>query len=157
MDLDIRQANLKDLHAICDLFYNTIHAVNSKDYDASQIKVWSANRENDELWRKRLSTQYFIVAVHSEQIVGFSSVATNGYLDLMFVHQHYQGKGIATGLLAEIERYVIDNLSEKTLTTHASITAQPFFLKKGFKMIKQQTVKVQGTGLINFVMQKELK
>lgn len=157
MDLDIRQGRQNDLHAIRALFYHTIHAVNSKDYDAAQIEVWSANRDNDELWRNRVNTQYFIVAECNKEIVGFSSLTIDGYIDLMFVHQHYQGKGIAAKLLADIEAYAISNQHNKTLTTHASITARPFFSKKGFETVKQQTVNVKGISLINYVMQKELR
>lgn len=156
MDINIRQASLNDLHAIRELFYNTIHAVNIKDYNANQIEVWSANRDNEELWRNRVNSQYFIVAEHNREIVGFTSLALDGCLDLMFVHQHYQGKGIAAVLLTEVEDYAVDNLSVKTLITHASITAKPFFLKKGFEIVKQQTVNVQGIHLTNYVMQKEL-
>ena len=53
-----------------------------------------------------IKTHYFIVATNQQsQIVGFSSITNKGYLHSMFVHKDFQGKGIATILLNEIERY----------------------------------------------------
>ena len=53
-----------------------------------------------------IKTHYFIVATNQQsQIVGFSSITHQGYLHSMFVHKDFQGKGIATILLNEIERY----------------------------------------------------
>ena len=51
-----------------------------------------------------IKTHYFIVATNQQsQIVGFSSITHQGYLHSMFVHKDFQGKGIATILLNEIE------------------------------------------------------
>ncbi len=42
----------------------------------------------------------------------------------------------------------------KPLYTHASITAKPFFIKRGYKVIKQQLVEREGILLENYVMEK---
>lgn len=44
---------------------------------------------------------------------------------------------------------------EGKITTHASITAKPFFEERGYKIIKQQEVEKQGILLTNFVMEKD--
>jgi N-acetylglutamate synthase-like GNAT family acetyltransferase len=38
-----------------------------------------------------------------------------------------------------------------------SITAKPFFITKGFEVVKQQTVQIRGVNLINFIMEKHYK
>jgi putative acetyltransferase len=91
----------------------------------------------------------------NEEIVGFASVTPTGYLDFMFVHHAHQGKGIAKLLLQQIEQ-TAQHLKIDELTTHASITAKPFFEKEGFEVVKQQTVNVRSVDLINFVMQKKV-
>ena len=40
------------------------------------------------------------------------------------------------------------------LHTEASITAKPFFEKKGFRVISAQTVHVRGQDLVNYRMEK---
>lgn len=42
------------------------------------------------------------------------------------------------------------------ITTHASITARPFFEKRGYKIISENEVKRRGVALANFIMEKEL-
>ena len=44
--------------------------------------------------------------------------------------------------------------SAATFTTHASITARPFFLSRGYRVVKEQTVLRGGLELTNFVMEK---
>ena len=47
---------------------------------------------------------------------------------------NYQGMGIASAICNELERAVIGNL----ITTHASITAKPFFEHRGYKVVLEQ-------------------
>lgn len=72
-----------------------------------------------------------------------------GYLDRLYVHKDYQHHGIASS--------ICDRLEEKApavITTHASITAKPFFEKRGYVVLKKQQVERQGILLTNFVMKK---
>lgn len=41
------------------------------------------------------------------------------------------------------------------ITTYASITAKPFFEKRGYKVVKERQVERQGIFLTNYVMIKE--
>lgn len=41
-----------------------------------------------------------------------------------------------------------------TIVTHASITARPFFEKRGYRVVKEQQVERRGIRLTNFVMKK---
>ena len=43
------------------------------------------------------------------------------------------------------------------ITVHASITAKPFFEKRGYKLIKKQEVERQGIFLTNFIMEKQVE
>ncbi|MBT7088103.1 GNAT family N-acetyltransferase, partial [bacterium] len=46
------------------------------------------------------------------------------------------------------------SLGVKRVYTEASITAKPFFEKRGFKVIKEQQVEKRGVKLTNFQMEK---
>ena len=72
------------------------------------------------------------------------------YLDRLFVHADYQRKGIATAICNQLEQAVQGNI-----VTHASITARPFFKKRGYTVVKEQQVERQGIFLTNFIMIKE--
>lgn len=150
----IRKAGEKDIPAITQLFKETIEAVNSKDYNGEQIKVWSAGHIYTDRWINRLTSQYFIVAVIDEVIVGFGSITPEGYLDMMYVHKNYQGIGIAYALVDEL----LANASKNNLsivTSDVSITAKPFFEKKGFTVVTPQRKMMGGVEFLNYKMEKK--
>ena len=73
-----------------------------------------------------------------------------GYLDRLYVHKDYQGQGVASAICDELERFA----AGKTITTHASITAKPFFLHRGYRVVRKQEVIRRGVALTNLVMEK---
>lgn len=75
----------------------------------------------------------------------------SGYLDRLYVRKDYQRQGIASAICVELERFA----AGKTITTHASITAKPFFQHRGYRVVRKQEVIRRGVALTNFVMKKQ--
>lgn len=145
----IRKYQQLDCKELTELFYNTVHNVNAKDYTKEQLDVWATGKVDLEKWNESLQEHFSIVAVDDEIIVGFGDIDKTGYLDRLFVHASYQRKGIATAICNQLEQTV-----QGDITTHASITAKPFFEKRGYKIVKEQQVERQGIFLTNFCMKK---
>lgn len=146
----IREYQPSDCEEMAELFYNTVHTVNAKDYTKEQLNVWATGRVDLEKWNQSLQEHDTLVAVENERIIGFGDMDKTGYLDRLFVHKDYQKKGVATALCDKLEQGV-----QGKIITHASITARPFFEKRGYKVVKEQQVERQGILLTNFVMEKE--
>lgn len=146
----IREYRSSDCEELAGLFYNTVHTVNAKDYTKEQLDVWATGQVDLEIWDRSLQEHFSIVAVEGDTIVGFGDMDQTGYLDRLYVHSEYQGKGIATAICDRLEAAVQGNV-----VTHASITARPFFEQRGYKVVKEQQVERQGIFLTNFVMIKE--
>ncbi len=146
----IREYQSSDCKELAELFYNTVHTINAKDYTKEQLDVWATEQVDLKKWDRSLQEHFSIVAVDDGIIVGFGDIDKTGYLDRLYVHSCYQGKGIATAICNRLESAVQENI-----VTHASITARPFFEKRGYKVVKEQQVKRQGISLTNFVMIKE--
>lgn len=144
----IRKYQPSDCKELADLFYNTVHTVNAKDYTKEQLNVWATGQVDLEQWNKSLQEHFSVVAVDDEIIVGFGDIDKTGYLDHLFVHTSYQRKGIASAICNQLEQAV-----QGDITTHASITAKPF-LKKRLQIVKEQQVERQGIFLTNFCMKK---
>lgn len=147
--MELRRYQRSDCEELTKLFYNTVHTVKAKDYTKEQLNVWATGQVDLEQWNQSLQEHYSIVAVENEIIVGFGDIDKTGYLDRLFVHADYQGKGIATAICNQLEQVV-----QGDITTHASITAKPFFEKRGYKVVKEQQVERQGIFLTNFCMEK---
>lgn len=155
MKINIRIYRSEDCKEIIELFYNTVHSVNTKDYNQDQLDVWAPKDIDISQWDKSLSEHYSVVIEEDKVIIGFGDLDTNGYLDRLFIHKDYQGVGIATMIVNEIEKYAKENKIE-IITTHSSITAKSFFEKQGYKVVKEQLVERKGQYLTNFIMEKSL-
>lgn len=147
--IELRKYESTDCQAVTALFYRTVHVINAKDYAKAQLDVWAPNQVDLKAWNQTLQRNYSLVAVIDQKIVGFGDITQTGYLDHLFVHADYQRRGIATAICRCLEQVV-----ENNITTQASITAKPFFEKRGYRVIKQQQVKRQGILLTNFLMEK---
>lgn len=148
--LTIRKYMPSDCIHLTELFYQTVHSVNAKDYTDEQLNAWATGSVNLDIWNKSLSEHYTIVAVKDNTIVGFGDIDDSGYLDRLYVHKDYQNQGIATAICNELER--ISRIAK--ITTHASITAKPFFTSRGYKIVKEQRVIRNGILLTNYIMEK---
>lgn len=146
----IRKYNTSDCKCLAELFYQTVHNVNAKDYTKEQLDVWATGNIDLKKWDKSFLEHYTIVAIENETIVGFGDIDKSGYLDRLYVHKDFQKQGIASAICDELEQSV----NGKKIATHASITAKPFFEKRGYKVIREQQVIRNGIFLINYVMEK---
>ena len=148
--ITIRKYQETDCETISALFYDTIHAVNAKDYNEEQLYAWAKDVKQLQNRRSDLSQQNTLIAEINGITVGFGSITKSGCLDLLFVRKNFQGQGIATALCDELEK------GFSTVKTYASVTALPFFTKRGYAVIKEQEVKRFGIKLKNYEMQKVL-
>lgn len=149
--MKIRNYKPSDCKEMAELFYHTIHTVNAKDYTEEQLNVWATGQVDLEKWNQSFLEHYSIVAVDGDRITGFGDIDETGYLDRLYVHANHQNQCVATAICDALEQTAPGNI-----TTHASITARPFFEKRGYKVIKEQQVERQGIFLTNFVMEKEM-
>ena len=147
----IRRYEPEDLGQITALFYDTVHAVNAADYAPEQLDAWADGAPDLDRWNGSLLAHHSLVAVEGRDlIVGFGDIDGTGYLDRLYVHKDRQGLGIATALCDRLERAV----DAPVITTHASITARPFFEGRGYRVIREQRVERHGVQMTNYVMEK---
>ncbi|MFV3010725.1 GNAT family N-acetyltransferase [Clostridium botulinum] len=153
--MNIRIYQSEDCREIVELFYNTVHSINSRDYNSAQLDVWAPKEIDIVSWDKSLSQHYSVVVEENDVTIGFGDLDATGYFDRLYVHKDYQGIGVATTIANELERYAQEN-HISVVTTNASITAKPFFKKRGYEVIKEQFVERNGQFLKNFIMKKVL-
>lgn len=147
----IRPYRTEDCPALARLFYETVHAVNAQDYSPAQLAVWATGQVDLPAWDASFSAHTTLVAEQAGAPVGFADMDSSGYLDRLYVHKDFQGQGIASALCDALEAAV----PAKVYTTHASITARPFFLRRGYRVVREQRVERGGVLLTNFVMEKQ--
>lgn len=148
--MKIREYTAKDCEEISKLFCDTVHTINANDYSKEQLDVWATGEIDMEAWNRSFLEHYTVVAVEDDSIIGFGDITKDGYLDHLYVHKDFQHRGIATAICDSLE----ERFSVYRVSTHASITARPFFEKRGYRVVKEQQVERKGILLTNFVMEK---
>ena len=97
-EIMIREYREADGKETAELFYNTVHIVNAKDYTKEQLAVWANAQIDRNKWNQSFQKHYSIVAMIDDIIVGFGDIDQTGYLDRLYVHSDYQRKGISTAI-----------------------------------------------------------
>lgn len=146
----IRPYKNEDCDEVSTLFYETVHTVNARDYTSEQLYAWAKDYDSLKARHNDLSKQFTLIAEINGTIAGFGSIDQSGCLDLLFVHKDHQYQGVATALCNELEKGFY------SITAFASITAKRFFEKRGYIVIREQTVERSGIELTNYEMKKEI-
>lgn len=144
----IRRYQAADCDEASVLFFETVHAVNAKDYTEEQLFAWVNGVDGLKVRSDDLIKQNTLIAELDGRIIGFGSIDGTGYLDLLFVHKHYQRQGVATALCNALEK------GFEKVTVHSSITAKPFFENRGYMVEEARCAVRGGVSLKNFKMIK---
>lgn len=148
----IRDYESRDCPVLAQLFYDTVHSINARDYTQAQLDAWATGEVDLTRWDHAFLNSHTLVA-EDGKILGFANMDEKGYLDMLYVHKNHQGKGIATALCDALE----SACESESFTVHASITARPFFESRGYQVMKEQRVQRDGIVLTNFLMKKRKK
>ena len=144
----------KYLKQIVELFINTVHNINKKDYSKEQLNVWANPYYDLEIWEKRFEKNKPCLCILKDKVVGFCEYY-DGYIDCFYVHYKYQNFGIGKLLLNYIFK-IAKNENIDKIILDSSITAKSFFEEFGFKQIKENLVKKDNVELVNFSMEREI-
>ncbi len=133
------------------IYFESVRQLARADYSAAQVAAWAPEDYDRVEWATRIQEVRPAVVVIDGQPVAFADLQASGYIDLFFVSPHHARRGIGTTLLA----YLLQQARELGMfSVHAnvSITAQPLFLRHGFRVEKINDVEVRGVTLQNATM-----
>jgi putative acetyltransferase len=153
--LTVRPYAPADLDALIALFRGSVRTVARRDYTDDQVIAWAPDEIDREAWAVRRASRPTWVAAIDETPAGFIDLESDGHIDMLYVHPGHQGKGIASTLLETVENAARAR-SVGRLYTEASLTARPFFERRGFRMLGPRTLTRGGVDLVNFRMEKIL-
>ena len=146
--MEIRKYRETDLEAIVRLFYDTVHSINIRDYSSAQIEAWTAGIDM-ERWNSTLSEHLSLVALDGSVVIGFGDIDKSAYLDRLYVHHMYQRQGVGAALCDRLE----SSAEGRPIRVQASITAKPFFEKRGYRVLKSQVIERKGVFIPNYIME----
>jgi len=153
--LQLRDHTPDDAPATLAVFRRAVHRTAARDYTAEQVAAWAPDDIDPAAWAARRAAARTRVAVREGAVVGFTDVDAAGYVDMLFVDPDAARQGVARALLEwAVATATADGATE--LTTHASITARPFFEAHGFVVVAEQHPVRRGVTLTNYRMRRPL-
>lgn len=156
MDLTIRSYAEGDARPLAEVFHRAVHEGAASRYTPEERAAWSPRILDTRSWEHRLADAETVVADTPDGPVGFMTFdPASGYLDLAFVLPDTMGKGVAASLYAVLEGRA-RALGLSRLETEASLLAEPFFARQGWRLVRRQQVERLGVLLSNAVMEKTL-
>ena len=133
MEIVIRNATAADAEAVHKIVLRALRETNARDYPPSVIDRLVLTLPDKVA--SNLETWCAFVAIVNGQVVGTGSL--NGRMvSSVYVHPDYQGHGIATKLMDAVEN-AASAQSQGTLSVQSSITAKPFYAKRGFRIVRE--------------------
>jgi len=146
----IRPYRSSDCPTLAQIYYDTIHAVNAADYTPAQLDAWATGKVNLDDWDAYFLARHSFVAEMDGKIVGFADMDDTGYLGRLYVHKDFQGLGIGTALCDAAENAV----TVPKYTLHSSITARPFYERRGYRTVEMRQMERKDQLLTTYVMEK---
>lgn len=149
--MEVRKLRQGEETELWELFYNTIHNVNIRDYDENQIEAWAPCDFDVNIAIRKFRDIDPFVAVKNGKIIGYADIQSNGLIDHFYCHHECQRQGVGSALFAAIEEEA-NKKGISEMHSNVSITARPFFEAKGFSVEKEQVIKVRDQQLRNYRM-----
>ncbi len=151
----IRAYQPEDVPQIVQIFYNTIHRVNCRDYSEAQLNAWAPAVPDAEQWIRRYDTRRCFIADQEGVITGFAELEDNGHIDCFYCHHECQRQGVGRRLYERIEEEG-RLLQLNHLFVEVSITARPFFERMGFHILHENQIVRENVLITNFSMEKHI-
>jgi GNAT superfamily N-acetyltransferase len=148
MEIVIRPATAADAEAIHKIVLQALRETNARDYPPSVIDRLVLTLPDKVA--SHLTIWCAFVALVDGQVVGTGSL--NGQtVSAVYVHPDYQGRGIGTKLMDAVENAATAQ-SQGTLSVQSSVTAKPFYNRRGFRVVQERAFGEEPT----IVMSKDI-
>lgn len=152
----LRSARPDDAAACYAVLYASVHGGTDRFYSPAERMAWAPDPTPPEGWQDQLLAGYCCVATdHEDRIIGFMTMAEDGFLDFAYVTPDWMGRGAAAALYDRIEDWARTQ-SLSLLTTEASHLSQRFLTRRGWITTARQSVIRHSVALTNFRMEKPL-
>ena len=133
--MKLRKALIKDVQEIRTLITDALLKINSKDYSKEQIEIWEkADTEEKITERIKDKNRISCVVVDENRILGYGSVK-GSEITAIYVSPERTRTGVGSKILSFLEKEAL-KMGIKALKLDSSITAFNFYLKHGYKKVK---------------------
>lgn len=160
----IRAANINDIYIIQEIARTTWPLVYRSILSSNQIEYMLDCIYNDDALRTVMESgkQKFLLIVDGEKNLGFASYGFISHelfkLYKLYVLPTHHGKGLGKLLIDEVIRISrIAGVAKLDLNVNRYNPAYYFYLKRGFKVLREEDIPIGPFLMNDYVMRLELK
>ncbi len=139
-----------------ELFAASIEELTQEDYSEDQRAAWASAAEDAVAFAERLGSMTTLVVQAHGAYLGFASLKDNAVIDMLYVHPHHAGEGVASALMDALET-IAKARSAQAVTADVSDTAVMFFEARGYEQVNRNLIARDDEWLANTYMTKALK
>ncbi len=155
MNFEISRAAITDFPLMKHLFYQTVSNFGSKLFTKEEIKEYSRLVTDTKYWKQKFDHNFIFAAKLNGEILGIISMGPTGIIEILFVHQNYQGRSIAKKLYQTIEDTArTHNIS--VLRSHVFPLTRAFYENNGFEIIADVKETASGESITSYSGVKQL-
>jgi putative acetyltransferase len=152
----IRKFAASDAQSVVEIYYRSVHEVACAKYDKAQLDAWAPCTPDPSTWLPDLLAFHTYLAVDKDETaVAWIAMRPDGYIDMLFCLPEAIGRGAAAQLYDTVERIAMD-AGVSRMTAYASLFAEPFFKKRGWKVEKYEVLVRDGADIPRAEMSKDL-
>jgi len=135
--ITLRRATPHDARAILECHHSAVHEIACADYPAPILNEWSPAVTAERVDSYSPQDTTLVAEIASGTIVGFGElVASNNELRALYVSAYAGGLGVGSAILKELE-HLARAAGCPSLTFNSSITAEPFYLRRGYSIVSR--------------------
>ncbi len=154
--ITLRDFQTGDEPALRAVFESAIHGTARRDYSQLQVDTWAPREHDADAWAVRVQGLAPFVALIDGAIAGYADLQPTGYIDHFYVSSTAGRQGVGGALMRRLLARA-EALGLAELTSHVSLTAQPFFAHFGFEVVEHRVFDVRGVEMRNALMRKRLR
>ena len=156
MQVQLRPFDTQDTTALLDLFRETIHTVNAKDYPPEIVVALAPPYPDVKKKQSKFKNSKTVVAHLDGKIVGFANLDNDlSSIGMLYVHKDHLNQHIGSRLLKSLEKKLFKREVLKA-SVEASITSKSFFEKKGYHVVKENKKMLNGIEFVTYSMERDL-
>lgn len=137
------------------VFMSSVHELARGFYTKEQLDAWAPPDHDPRRWAERMSALRPFVATVDGRVAGYADLQDSGLIDHFFVSGRFARRGVGSALMGHIHREAARR-AIPALSSHVSLAAESFFARHGFRVVRRQSVVVDGIPLDNAVMARQL-
>lgn len=161
MTIVVREAKLEDAELIVRAHYSAVHTTAKGHYAQSILDEWSPSVTPERIGKfenliKNPEGEIILVAELDGKVVGFGSIVPNkNELRALYVSADVNSKGAGSALIEHLESKA-RQLDMAELNLDSSITAEAFYVKHGYEIVRHGKHPLRSGNLMDCVVMKKV-